>query len=144
MRVILGYGTYKGYSLKELPEGTLQELSRRFPLQADRYDHSDGTSLMVTVAIHEEIARRQLGGEKLKRIPTLKELASDLVTKGYHQLSKTHHPDRKGEPETQQRLNFVRQQLLEACNELADEIHDAIIIKEDEEDPVISDEDIPF
>jgi hypothetical protein len=89
MRVILGYGTYKGYSLKELPEGTLQELSRRFPLQADRYDHSDGTSLMVTVAIHEEIARRQLGGEKLKRIPTLKELASDLVTKGYHQLSKT-------------------------------------------------------
>jgi hypothetical protein len=145
MRIILGYGEYEGYSLPEVPDTLLDTLSRRFPLQSDKYDPSDGYTLIKTVAIHEEIRRRAAGGERKKRVPTLKELASDLVTKGFHQLSKTYHPDRKGDPEAQRRLNQVRDRLQNVCEDIVDENHDAIIIHGPEENgPEVTDEDIPF
>jgi hypothetical protein len=145
MRIILGYGEFKGCSLTEIPAALLQILSQRFPLQSDKYDPSDGYSLIITVAIHEEIRRREAGGERKKRVPTLKELASDLVTKGFHHLSKTHHPDRKGDPEAQRRLNQARDRLLEVCQDMVDENQDAIIIQaSDGASREVSDEDIPF
>jgi hypothetical protein len=145
MRIILGYGECKGHSLPETPDALLRTLSQRFPLQFDKYDPSDGYTLIKVVAIYEEVRRRDVGGERNKRVPTLKELASDVVTKGYHQLSKTHHPDRKGDPEAQRRLNEARDRLIVACGDIVEEDEDAIIIEGPEENgPEVTDEDIPF
>lgn len=145
MRIVLGYGEFKGHALAEIPETILRTLSQRFPLQADRYDPSDGYNLIKVVAIHEELRRREAGGARMNRIPTFKELASDVVTKGFHNLSKTYHPDRKGNPEAQRRLNEVRSRLLDACSNFVDDNEDEIIIQEAEErGPQVTDEDIPF
>jgi hypothetical protein len=141
-RIILGYGDYEGHTLPEVSEETLQGLARRYPLKVGGFDSSDGGSLLITVAIHEEIKRRLDGGEQTKSVPTLKELATKLVASGYRQLSKVHHPDRDGAPEAQRRLNKVREFLVDACDGIADENYDAIIIQEP--GPQISDEDIPF
>jgi hypothetical protein len=144
-RIVVGYGDYKDYALAELPEEHLQELSRHYPLECEKYDPSDSRSLLITVAIHEEIQRRKSGGERKKRIPTLRELATQLVAKGFHQLTKQHHPDRNGTSEAQRRLNQVREHLMRACGQIAEEDQDAIIIHDPNETvPEVNDEDIPF
>lgn len=144
VRIILGYGECEGHTLPELSNESLEALSRRFPLEHDKYDLSDGRTLLITIAIHEEIRRRDSGGQQKKRIPTLKELAMQLVTKGHHQLSKVHHPDRNGAAEAQRLLNEARDHLLNACRQIADDNDDAIIISAQEEVAEVTDEDIPF
>lgn len=144
MRIILGYGDFKGYSLGEIPESLLHKLSQRFALQSNKHDDSDRNTLLITIAVHEELSRRRAGGERKKRTPTLKELALNVVTKGYHQLSKTHHPDRNGDAETQRRLTEARDILARDCEDIVEEYEDAILIPPEQEFSEISDEDIPF
>jgi hypothetical protein len=144
-RIMMRYGEFAGSTLAEIPAEHLQELATRYPLESERYDPSDARSLLIVVAIHEEIRRRGSGGTRKTRIPSLRELANQLVSKGYHQLSKVHHPDRDGTSEAQRRLNQAKEQLLQSCLEIADDSEDAIVIEAAAEvGPEISDEDIPF
>ncbi len=111
-RVLVGYGGFEGHTLPEVTDAFLKELAERFPLKADGLESFDRDDLIIIVAVHEEIQRRAGGGQRKKRVPTSKDLALEIVKKGYHQVSKIHHPDRDGAQEAQQRLNFVRDALV--------------------------------
>lgn len=141
-RIVVGYGEFEGHSLPEVSLSALQELSRRYPLEAAKYDSSSGRRLLIAVAIHEEIRRRENGGKQEKKIPTSKELALELVRTGFRQLSKTHHPDRDGSADTQRRLNEMRDWLLNACSQIKEESEHLLVIESVEQE--IADEDIPF
>jgi hypothetical protein len=141
--VIVGYSEFKDYKLSELPEVFLNELSSRFPLEAEKHQHSDWRELFITLAIHEEIARRRLGGAQAKRRPTKRQLAEGIVTKGFHHLSKTHHPDRNGDNETQKILTSAWDFLQRACKDIEEHYDDdTIVIAAPFVE--ITDEDIPF
>jgi hypothetical protein len=120
-RVILGYGEYNGYRLTELPTKTLEELAARYPLPIDEQGPSEYDDLLITVAVHGEMKRREAGGKQEQRVPTLRELAEEIVTSGYHQASKNHHPDAKGHHEAQVRLTQARDELRNACSNFADD-----------------------
>jgi hypothetical protein len=140
--IILGYGDFSGHTIVELPKEVLKELSERFPLESEKYNLDDPQSLLFAVAIHEEIRRREAGGQIKKRIPTPRELAQQLVNQGFRQLSKVHHPDRNGASDAQRRLTEVRDRLIIACQDVPDEDCDALRIPPPAVE--ISDEDIPF
>jgi hypothetical protein len=142
-RITLGYGTFSGHTIPEVPNDVLKELAQRFPLAVGNYDHSDSRLLLITVAVHEEVLRRQSGGEYKKRIPTLKEMATDIVRSGFRHLSKTYHPDRSGTIEAQRMLTEARDRLLNICGEIQEE-HSGDDIVIEGLGPEISDEDIPF
>jgi hypothetical protein len=143
--VIVGYGDYRNHTLLQILSSLLSELAERYPLCHDAQAGADYADLQITIAIHEEVLRRQKGGAVVPRAPSARELAIKVVTKGYQVLSKDHHPDRKGGTEIGQKtLNAVREQLLRACNEIEDEYPgDAVAIPAPQASPV-SDEDIPF
>jgi hypothetical protein len=150
--VIIGYGDYQNYKLQQVPDAFLVELGNRYQLRHDAQTGSEYAELQLTIAVHEEIQRRQKGGAAQPKEPSAKELAIKVVTKGFQILSKDHHPDRKGGTNTAQRkLNEVRTQLLRACDEINDEYidDDALVILEPPRPRAnvttpISDEDIPF
>jgi hypothetical protein len=120
-RVIVGYGESNGYRLTELSPKILEELGRRYPLQFDEQFAPEYDELLITVAIHAEIRRRADGGKQEPRVPTLREVAEEIVTKGYQQASKHHHPDGKGHHEAQVRLTQARDELRNACSTFADD-----------------------
>ncbi|HEY1756305.1 MAG TPA: hypothetical protein VGG72_12965 [Bryobacteraceae bacterium] len=131
-RIEIGYGEYAGYALREVPDPFLAALRDRFPLDAEKHDPGDSYMLLTTIAVHQELARRAQGGAIHPHIPTVQELAKDIVTKGFRQMSLTHHPDRKGEVEAQKRLNAARDQLTEMCKALKQEpARDSLVIDED-------------
>ncbi len=142
MRIILGFGPFEGHTLAEVPDETLKQLSGRFPLESEKFDLSDPPSLLFVIAVQEEIRRREAGGLRVPRIPTPQQLATQMVTKGFQQLSKTHHPDQNGSSEAQIRLTDVRSFLLKVCTDIPQDDSDALIIPS--ESPEISDDDIPF
>jgi hypothetical protein len=142
-RIIVGYGEFKGCTLLEVSKEFLNDLSRRFPLESNRYDTSDGFALLITVAIREEIDRRDAGGRQKIRVPSLKEMATKLVGSGYRQLSKRYHPDLNGLPEEQLRLTQARDALVAACDNIVDEDNHGSIVISDPSD-IIDDADIPF
>lgn len=142
MRIVLGYGQFRGCTLAQIPGNALQELADRFPLKSDNYTLSDNTSLLFAVGIHEELRRREVGGAIVKRLPTSRELASQMVAKGFQQLSRTHHPDRNGSSDVQIRLAEVRDILLNSCKDIPEDETDALVIPE--QGVEISDDDIPF
>lgn len=145
--VIIGYGSYRNYTIQQVPNTLLSELAEKYRLSHDAQTHADYAELQITIAIHEGIQRRQGGGSPLSKEPSAKEMATKLIAKGYQALSKDHHPDRKGGSDAAQKtLNTVRIQLLHACEDIQDQyFNDALVIP----DPTpasspISDEDIPF
>jgi hypothetical protein len=143
--VIIGYGNHKDHKLQEEPLSLLQELAQRFPLDPGAHGESDRDDLFITIAIHQELNRRNAGGEQAKRKPTQKELALDLITKGFHILSKTFHPDRNGDNESQKRLTLAREFLRDACQQIEDDHPEGtIIICPAFVDAEITDDDIPF
>ena len=151
-RIEIGYGEYAGYSLQEVPDLFLAVLRGRFPLDAEKHDPGDSYMLLTTIAVHQELARRAQGGAMQPHIPTVQELAKDIVSKGFRQMSMTHHPDRSGKLETQQRLSAARDQLTEMCKAMKQEpARDSLVIYEDAvrragRPPAegISDDDVPF
>jgi hypothetical protein len=131
-RIEIGYGEYAGYSLREVPDAFLAGLRDRFPLDAEKHDPGDSYMLLTTIAVHQELARRAQGGAVLPHIPTVQELAKDIVSKGFRQMSMTHHPDRNGKLETQKRLAAARDQLTEMCKAMKQEpARDSLVIYED-------------
>jgi hypothetical protein len=116
----LGYGEYRGYRLAELPLKVLEDLAERYPLRLDDQCRPDYEELLITVSVHGELKRREAGGKQEQRVPTLRELAEEIVTRGYQQASKDHHPDGKGHHEAQVRLTQARDELRNAGNNLAD------------------------
>lgn len=122
--VIVGYGDYRGYRLAELPSTALDELAARYPVQVSEHYRPDYNDLYITVAIEAELRRRKCGGSQQKRVPSLRELALEIVNKGYQQASKGCHPDGKGNHEAQIRLNQARDQLRESAMNLPDEADD--------------------
>lgn len=116
--IFLGYGEYKGYKLGEVPAATLAELAIRYPLRRD--DHPEYETLLITVAIHGELERRSAGGAQERRLPTIRELAEEIVSIGYAQASKQHHPDTNGHHESQLRLTKARDFLRNSCAEMND------------------------
>lgn len=146
--VILGYGECKGYRIEQVPETILRELAARFKLSYRAQLGSSYEDLQITIAIHEEVHRREAGGAIMAREPSPRELAKQLVARGYRSLSRDHHPDVKGGSGTaQKRLNDVREALLKVCDQLDDEYPEgALVIHALEvlDGPEISDEDIPF
>jgi hypothetical protein len=118
--ITLGYGEYRGYRLAELPLTVLQELAERYPLRTDDQDRPEYEELLITVSVHGELKRREAGGKQEQRVPTLRELAEEIVTRGYQQASKLHHPDGKGHHDAQIRLTQARDELRNAWNNLSD------------------------
>jgi len=154
-RVIVGSGDYNGYRLAELPAKILEELGARYPLRFDGQFSPEYDKLLITVAVHGELRRREAGGKQEPRVPTLRELAEEIVTRGYQQASKHHHPDGQGHHEAQVRLTQARDELRNACTNLADDNPDegtTIIPAPAAPTPRaraaasedISDEDVPF
>jgi hypothetical protein len=142
--VIVGYGKFRNYTIQEIPDDFLTELSNRYPLHHERQAGAVYRDLQLTIAIHEEIHRREKGGRPHAKQPSPRELAIKLVTKGYQLMSKDHHPDRGGSDNTQKSVNAVRLQLLKACEEIQDGLpEDALVIPEPSVS-AITDEDIPF
>lgn len=150
LRIVIAYGDYEGYLLGEVPAELLDDLEKRFPLDPDHHDDSDHTVLLVTVAIHWEIKRRAAGGKARRHVPSVKELASQVVNRGFRQLSKEHHPDRTGEKEAQTRLGEAKEQLLRFCSRIKEEFdQDVILVPPPGTSPRrssigITDDDIPF
>jgi hypothetical protein len=149
--ILIGFGEYRGYRLTEIPQQLLDELALRFPLKVKTGSKDEFTELLVTVAIHEEIGRRLSGGKQERRLPSLRDCANDILTRGYQQASKIHHPDGKGHHEAQLRLNRARDELRKAVEKLPDEIderHDTVIPAPGQplrrQFDSIGDDDVPF
>ncbi len=131
VQVAIGYGEYSGYLITEIPDEFLSSLGQRYPLSAGAYDTSDGATLLIAVAVHEELARRASGGKAKKHIPTVSEFAVKIVTQGFWQLSKVHHPDQHGDNEAQRRLAEARDCLKRLCDNLTeDPVENAVWIPE--------------
>jgi hypothetical protein len=84
--------------------------------------------LVITLAIHAELARRQTGGLQEPHIPSRRELARLIIRRGFQQASKQHHPDGTGHHDAQVRLAQVRDELLENCASIPDDRPDHAII----------------
>jgi hypothetical protein len=123
-RVIVGYGEFNGYRLAELPAKVLADLAARYPLHLEDRPAPEYDELLITVAVHAELQRREAGGKPEQRVPSLHELAEEIITRGFQQASKQHHPDTKGHHDAQIRLTQARDQLRNSCNDLADEHYD--------------------
>lgn len=154
-QIAIGYGEYSGYLLTEVPDDFLSLLGQRYPLNAANYDASDGETLVITVGVHGELARRASGGQINKHIPTVPQFAKDIVKQGFWQLSKIHHPDQRGHNDAQRRLTEARDCLNRLCDNIDDDpLENAVWIPEPPESrermarPVpaqgVSDDDIPF
>jgi hypothetical protein len=158
-RILMSFGKYRGYQLCELPQDELDTLAERFPLIIENCAGLDWDDLAVTIAIHEEVRRRDSGGAPVKKRPSLQELANDIVAKGFRIASKLHHPDLSGDNDAQLRLTDARDRLLSFIGtiEVSDDESDAIWIAAppvrsarspaqppDPFDFGISEDDIPF
>jgi hypothetical protein len=142
--VIIGYGKFRNYTIQEIPDDFLTEISSKYPLRHESQAGAEYKNLQITIAIHEEIHRREKGGRPHAKQPSPRELAKKMVTKGYQLISKDHHPDRGGSDNTQKSVNAVRLELLKACDEIQDGLpEDALVIPDPCVSP-ITDEDIPF
>src|SRR5271165_561211 len=143
--ILIGYGQYRNYRIQEVPDTLLSELSGRYQLSHDPQAGAAYDTLQITIAVHEEVRRRQKGGSALPKEPTAKDLAIRLVTKGFQTMSKECHPDRKGGTDAAQKtLNAVRAELLRSCEEIQDDRVDALMIPEPTPtSSPITDEDIP-
>lgn len=152
--MIIGYGDYRDCRLTEVPLDFLQQLAVRYPLSVDEDTCPDYEDLIITLAVHAEIRRREAGGLQVQRMPTLREMAQEIIERGYRQASKQYHPDRKGKHEEQVRLTQARDEILRACERIADpaEHEDRIVINEPGVSAVrvgrrqdkIDDDDVPF
>jgi hypothetical protein len=127
-RILISYGEFNGYQIAELPQGELEVLAIRFPLCVQNSPGLDREDLVITIAIHEELRRREKGGQPLKKVASLQELASEIIAKGFRVVSKIHHPDLSGDNSAQLRLNDARDQLLKLA--------DAIESRDDEQDTI--------
>jgi len=152
--IMVGYGDYAEYLLRQLPLEVLEELATRYPLTLSEQDSPEYDDLAITVALHGELNRRR-NGEQERHTPSRRELAQSIVKKGFQQASKQHHPDADGHHEAQVRLSEVREELLEACESLPnDRPENAIIIppppakaaplRPRAAKDVFSDDDVPF
>jgi hypothetical protein len=81
---------------------------------------------------------------QLRRRPTKRELAAEIVTKGFHRLSREHHPDRNGDNETQQALTLARDYLNEALQGIEEDYPENAVVIEEPLIEGITDDDIPF
>jgi len=120
--VSLGYGEYKGFHLNQLPEDILQQLAQRYQLKLQ--GAPDHESLLITVAVHGELQRRSQGGKQEQKLPSLMELGSEIINKGYQQASKRHHPDMNGKHETHLLLSRARDFLQSACRNFVEDEED--------------------
>ena len=155
-RVVVGFGSYERHEVSELPAAELDALAIRYPLRLSTEDRADYQDLVITIAVHAEVQRRAAGGKPIKRVPSLRELAEEIVTKGYQQASKQYHPDGKGTHDAQLRLTHARDQLREAATNLQHDYNedDVIITRPPAARPAspvpspfdsgISDDDVPF
>ena len=153
-QVVVGYGECKGYRLNEIPPAFLEELSVRYAMETEQLEPTYD-DLIITLAIHAELKRREKGGNQEPRVPSLRELAHEIVDHGFRQASKIRHPDGKGNNEAQIRLSSARDKLREACKNIDDDLEDsdAIVITEPRKYAArqggspfdgISDDDVPF
>ncbi len=110
--ILVSYGKFNGYQLCELPSEELRVLALRFPLNAENCIGREWEELLITVAVHEELKRREQGGEPQKKEPSVRELANQIVSKGFRESSKIHHPDRTGDNNMQRQLINARDRLL--------------------------------
>lgn len=128
--ILVGYGDFEDYRLKELPPEALEKLAERYSLMVAEDFSPEYDDLMITVAVHAELARRRAGGPQEPHIPSRRELAHLIVKRGFQQASKQHHPDGDGHHDAQVRLAPVRDELLENCVSIPDDRPDnAIIIR---------------
>jgi len=126
--IIVGYGDYAEYRLGELPVEILEELAGRYALTFPVEYSPEYDDLAITVALHAEINRRKSGGQQAHHTPSRRALAQILVGKGFQQTSKHHHPDGDGNHEAQVRLGQVRDELLEACENISNDRPENVII----------------
>lgn len=155
--ILVGYGDLYGYRISEVPAEALQQLAARYPLVIGENGSPDYEDLMITVAIHAEVERRRAGGVPAAHVSSRRELAQLIVKKGFQQASKQHHPDGTGHHDAQIMLAKVRDELLEHCSNLSEDMPDNVtIIPAPPDKPAarsraakandwdISDDDIPF
>jgi hypothetical protein len=147
--VLIGFGEFKGYKLQEIPDVFLAKLAEFYSLKHSAHDGSGKVELRATIAVHEELQRRAVGGKISKRLPFRKEIATKLVNAGFRHLSKEYHPDRVGgDVEAQKMLSEMRDYLLSTCSKILEpERKGAFVIPDPDsfaQSAEISDDDIPF
>lgn len=123
--IFIGYGEYKGYQVKELPNNVLNELAIRYPFSIADKDAPEYDELLITVAVHGELERRRNGGTQAPRVPTFNELVDEIIVRGYQQASKQHHPDGIGNHEAQIRLTQARDALKNVSSDIMDDTYEA-------------------
>lgn len=153
-RIVLDYPPFSGYTLEELPDTEILKLMEKFPLEVKRNNLTNAVAMFVTIAVHEEHARRKKQGKPSKHRPSKRQFAVDIITKGYRALSQSTHPDREGgDTLCQQRLNDARDELQRFAQKLTEERSTGdIIVTQDitfQWDPngfpdIASDDDVPF
>lgn len=153
-KIFVGYGEQRGHRLNEISLSLLQTLAKRYPLDIDGKTTPAYRELVVTIAIHAEVKRRETGGKEQPHLPSIRELAEDIIKKGFQQASKLYHPDTQGQHAAQVLLGQTRDLLKQKCKTLPDfdSDKDAIVILQNSVQPLeedigpmdISDEDIPF
>src|SRR5689334_6560126 len=127
--ILVGYGEYEDYRVTELPLQALEELGRRYPLVIPEEYGPEYEHLVITVAVHAELNRRNAGGQQHAHIPSQRQLAELIIKRGFQQASKQHHPDGDGHHDAQVRLARVRDSLLQDCENIPnDRPEDAVII----------------
>ena len=123
----------------------------------DNCSGSDWEDLVIVIAIHEELKRREGGGNPSKKLPSLRELADEIVARGFRELSKTYHPDRSGDNDIQVRLADARDRLAVLAETIEPNYNDEDVIsvpappapaaKRSAEPPSgypFTDDDVPF
>jgi hypothetical protein len=86
-RILISYGEFSGYQIAELPQQELEVLAMRFPLSAEDCPGRDWDELVITIAIHAEVRRRENGGKPLKKFPSLQERDAHLSRRFEHSSS---------------------------------------------------------
>jgi hypothetical protein len=107
-RVIVGFGECRGYRVTEIPAQLLAQLAERYPLVLKEDSQPDHEDLIITIVVHGELRRCAVGGQPEIHVPSLRELAQEIVSRGYQQASKRHHPDGQGHHEAQLRLTHAK------------------------------------
>ncbi|MBV9760293.1 MAG: hypothetical protein JO340_07010 [Acidobacteriaceae bacterium] len=126
--IIVGYGDFEDYRVKELPMDMLEQLAARYPLVLPDDYSPEYDDLVITLAIHAEIDRRRGGAAQEAHVPSRRELAQLIIKRGFQQASKLHHPDADGQHVAQVRLAQVRDELLENSTNIPDDRPDSLIM----------------
>ncbi|MBI4904689.1 MAG: hypothetical protein HY820_13700 [Acidobacteria bacterium] len=120
--VVVGYGQYNNYRLTEIPTDLLLQLSLRYPLAIEPTGpHPDQRVLIIIVAIHAELQRRQSGGLQEKHLPGIRELAAEIIEAGCREVTLKYDPAGNYPKDRKNPLSKAREELQRLLRKVSDD-----------------------